>query len=523
MKNYRYIIIVVTLISLFGCSKDYLETTPTDSASAKDALSSPTNMMVVLNGVHRNMYAQSSVNGYGNAGESYIMPMLEFPASDALHSTPGNGWFTNTLRWNRHTNPNSGDMEWVWSHFYQLTMTVNNIINASEGMKDSELLNEVLAQSYAYRAFTHFNLVRLWGKDYLHGSPQSDAGVPIMLITESPYQGSARKTVQEVYTQIQKDINKSIEHFAKASNRKHKSDINIDVAKGLSARINLTMGNWTDAAKYANEARQNYTLMTNNEYVSGFNSVKTPEIMWGGEVVSDQSNYYRALFYYIGTNFNGSQNRGNPKFINHKLFAKISATDIRYKMWIEKAPNTIDGFEHDPNYTDEDVFWDTNKAIKEEYRMASGHNTYPFMSVKFLNSTGATIDPDDVLYMRAAEMYLIEAEALARDNKNTEAAQVLFDLVSTRDASYVLSTNTGDMLIEEIKLHRRIELWGEGFRWYDMLRYDEELDRDGTGASKTLYQDGYQQDKPSVNNLWMYKIPLSEINSNPNISNSDQN
>ncbi|MCK5782460.1 MAG: RagB/SusD family nutrient uptake outer membrane protein [Flavobacteriales bacterium] len=522
MKKYIYIIGVL-IFSLSSCTKDYLVTTPTDAASASDALSTPANMMVVLNGVHRNMYAQSSVSGYTNAGESYIMPMLDFPASDALHSTTGNGWFLGTLRWIRHTNPNAGDMEWVWSHFYQITMTVNNIINAAEGMPEEELLDQVLGEAYAYRAYTHFNLVRLWGRDYLHGNPSTDPGIPIMLVTKAPYEGQKRNTVKEVYDQILKDLDASIAYFENASKRDHKSDINIDVVKGIAARVNLAIGNWDEAAKYANEARQDYRLMNHDDIKIGFNSIKIPEIMWGGEVVADQTNYFRAWFYYIGTNFNGSQNRGNPKFINHKLYAKISDTDVRKDLWVEKAPNVIDGFENDPNYTDEDAFWAANKAIKDEYKMANGHKTYPFMSVKFLNSTGATIDPDDVLYMRAAEMYLIEAEGLAQQGKDGEASQVLFDLVSTRDDSYANSTNTGSELIEEIKVHRRIELWGEGFRWYDMLRYDEELDREGTGADPTLYQDGYKQAKPSVNPKWLYQIPQSEINSNPNISISDQN
>ncbi|MEZ4838981.1 hypothetical protein [Flavobacterium sp.] len=49
-------------------------------------------------------------------------------------------------------------------------------------------------------------------------------------------------------------------------------------------------------------------------------------------------------------------------------------------------------------------------------------------------------------------MYLIEAEAKALAGNEAGARQALFQLISTRDASYTLSTNSGQNLIEEIRL-----------------------------------------------------------------------
>jgi hypothetical protein len=72
--------------------------------------------------------------------------------------------------------------------------------------------------------------------------------------------------------------------------------------------------------------------------------------------------------------------------------------------------------------------------------------------------------------MRAAEMYLIEAEARARQGNNTAAQEALFTLAKNRDASYTKSTSTGATLINEIMFNRRIEFWGEGFRFTDLKR-----------------------------------------------------
>jgi hypothetical protein len=60
--------------------------------------------------------------------------------------------------------------------------------------------------------------------------------------------------------------------------------------------------------------------------------------------------------------------------------------------------------------------------------------------------------------MRIAEMYLIEAEAKAWMGDAT-ASQALFTLISNRNPAYVKSTATGQTLVNEIYLQRRLELW----------------------------------------------------------------
>lgn len=515
-KYFKNLIVFVLVIVAVSCSEDFLETAPTDSVSPNDALATPANMMVALNGIHRTMYSQSPFSNNNYAGEGYMIPWMEFPASDALHTTSGNGWFNNAIQWLRHTNKGAGDLEWAWYQYYHIIGSANAIINGAEGMVEDELLSAVLGQAKAYRAWAHFRLVRLWGKNYIHGSPESDLGVPIMLATEPPYEGRARNTVKEVYAQIVTDIDESIAHFKTAQSRPDISHLNLSVAQGIAARVALTMGQWQRAADMAHAARQGYNLMGEAEYKSGFNSVDGTEWMWGLHIVPDQTTYYYAFFYYIGANFNGSQNRTNPKIINKKLYDMISDTDYRKDLFHPEAPNTIDGTTEEEN--------EAAKEFRDKYGMSSRFAIHPYHATKFMNSNPGSIDPDDVILMRVSEMYLIEAEALAKNNKPAEAAQVLYELVSERDSEYVLSTKTGEALLDEIKIHRRIELWGEGHRWMDMLRWDEELDRTGTGASSDLYGKGFTQAKPSENTNWLWQIPQAEMDANPNmVQNPDTN
>lgn len=156
--------------------------------------------------------------------------------------------------------------------------------------------------------------------------------------------------------------------------------------------------------------------------------------------------------------------------------------------------------------------------------MTPQHNTHPYMHVKFLNKNPGTTDPDDVIYMRSSEMYLIEAEAKTMMGDIAGAQAALDPLGSARDSAFDVSIyNTQEAMMDEIKFQRYVELYGEGFSYLDHVRWDEGIDLTNSGAAKVLYQDGFMQDKPSINDNWIFKIPQGEIDANPNITEADQN
>jgi starch-binding outer membrane protein, SusD/RagB family len=109
---------------------------------------------------------------------------------------------------------------------------------------------------------------------------------------------------------------------------------------------------------------------------------------------------------------------------------------------------------------------------------------------------------------------LIEAEAQARQGgaKEATARNTLFTLVSTRNPSYVLSVNSGTALIDEILLQRRIELWGEGFRFFDLKRMDLPLNRNGANFVSAAIANLF--DVPAGDPRWEYLIPRAELNAN---------
>ena len=124
------------------------------------------------------------------------------------------------------------------------------------------------------------------------------------------------------------------------------------------------------------------------------------------------------------------------------------------------------------------------------------------MHFKMKQKSPGGIEPDDIIYMRSSEMYLIEAEAKAMMNDVPGAQAALAPLGEARDNAYdATAYGTQADLMAHIKFQRGIELWGEGFGYTDKIRWDEGFDHGsngGSGATATLYQDGFSQERPSL-------------------------
>jgi starch-binding outer membrane protein, SusD/RagB family len=201
----------------------------------------------------------------------------------------------------------------------------------------------------------------------------------------------------------------------------------------------------------------------------------------------------------MSRNYNSTSIRTNPRAINSALYnnTAFTATDVR------KANFDVTGLH-------------TALALPSNYSKAP-YTNQKFLAVSTADSRG------DVVYMRAAEMYLIEAEALARMGGQDAAAVAALNTLrqkrETVPANYVASTKTGQALIDEIMLNRRLELWGEGFRFTDLKRLDLPLDRNGANHSISLclVMDVVKPSDPTNGKLWQWLIPKDELNANKNM------
>ena len=485
MKNKILILLafVFSMIS-FSCETDYLDASPTASIDAGAAYSTTKNAAAAINGIYRSFVVRY-LSSQGHSGHPAMMIILDHLGEDMVLGTTASSWHVGETRWTAHRSDVNVLSQFPYEMYYRFIGNANiGIANLDKAVGPQSEKNMLKGEALALRAFSYFNLVQLYGKRYdAAAKPNAQLGLPLVL--EPTTEGKARNTVEEVYTQINKDLDAAAALLT--SSRVNKSHINLNVVKGLQARVALVQQNWANAAKYAAEARIGYMPMSAAQYADGFQDIANSEWMWGFDHLEDQTEYFGGYHSYISCNYNSTVIRTYPKAINSLLYNQISPTDVRANMWVRTptAANSI---------------------------VPPGGVRVPFINQKFrLPGVPSTSAMGDVPYMRAAEMYLIEAEAKVRLGDNAGAATVLNSLIRTRDANYVTSTKTGTALLDEILLHRRVELWGEGHRFLDLKRMNAPLNRNGANhiASVVLLYDVAPGDV-----RWEFLIPRREINSN---------
>jgi hypothetical protein len=440
--------------------------------------------------------------------------MADVMGEDMVMKSQGNGWYWYDCIYNVKSRYTTGGWRSydLWNGYYTLISNANYIIAAEGTMEGSPAdVGYVLGQAYAIRAYCYHYLAMMFSRTYK--GHENEPCVPIYEEpTEAGTPGKPRATVGEVYAQIKADIGKAVALLENAPARRHPTHIDYYVANGIKARICLTMNEWEEAEKAAHIARLNYTIGKGADLTSGMNNVKLPNVMWGAEIIGTQTPGWGPFLYHMDALSmyhlpNATQNYAYnaPKCINGLLYDKMGANDIRRQWW-------------DP----------TNTEIVKDNTVISN-----YIQVKFRFSNPAT-ELGDKIWMRVEEMYLTEAEALCRQGKDAEAQQLLVDYMTTRDPDYSISkkgatlgalttTETGSLL-EEILIQRRIELWGEYGRIYDIKRLKQGFERTtqmGWPASALI--NGTNTQDPETY-AWVLTIPQAEFDGNASLDPAkDQN
>lgn len=488
-KQYiKWAVVLSVLMGTLSCESDYLETDPTTAASEEAAYSSAANLMAIINGMHRDMYYRQN-DSQGQNGQGGIMIMMDALADDLVFPSTGNGWYVSTVRWQDQVNDSASNAFYPYQFYYALIRNANLVIANGPSVPapnaaDAATIKTAIGEAYAFRAFCYYMLVQIYGKRYVPGANNTQLGVPIRLVAnEIPL---ARNTVEEVYTQINKDLDEAASRLTGVA-RATKAHFNDKVILGLRARIALTQGNYAAAVTAAQSARVGFALMDNTAYMAGFNNLAANgEWMWGAIIIADQGDSFSNFGAYMSRNFNSTNIRQAPKAINSKLFLSFPSTDVRTKNFDPTGAHTA-------------------------LALPSTYSKFPYTSQKFLAASQGD-SRVDVPYMRSAEMYLIEAEALARSG-NEAGSKAVFDVFAkNRNPSYTGATTTGTAYITEILNSRRLEFWGEGFRFLDLKRLNLGLDR--TGANHSSVVTNNVMTVANTDLRWEFLIPRAEINAN---------
>ena len=393
-----------------------------------------------------------------------------------------------------------------WETYYGIVTRANTIIDMIDETKDL-VTNEnfVLGNAYAYRAMAYLYLIQLFQDPTTeYGVNKSLPGVP-MLYAELEKDGMSsdeieyfkgRNTVGEVFAQIEADITRAID-LLQGETRPSKNYIDVTVAQGIAARYYLLAQDWQKAANMANAARNGYRLMDGNTETNGirdgFMDITNEEWMWGFDHTPETTTFYASFFSHISNlspGYSGILYTGRG--VDARLFSQMSASDSRRAYW----------------YRDADGYTESTAAASPN---ASAWQ-YPYAILKFGWKEDWT---QDYLYMRAAEMILIEAEAWIHFGYITDAANALAELMQRRVPEWDLREPT----LEDVYLQRRLELIGEGHAYFDLKRLNKGIERDYEGSN---HLEGYKLNVAAEDSSWVYKIPQKAINNDATYNLSDE-
>ncbi|MBB1138737.1 RagB/SusD family nutrient uptake outer membrane protein [Myroides sp. WP-1] len=505
MKNYIKYTKVLFLLFALGLASCELETSPTDAIEKKEVFKTVAGNAKVLNGSWGQL--METFNTFANPGFGAILRANDAMGNDVVLQTNKYGFGTHyqfsALYGKGGTNSQS------WNLAYKTINNMNNILfNVDDAQGDAGERRIVKGQAYALRGYMYLHLASSY-TFAIDNNPDAPS-VPIYLEpTTAKSQPGKRATVTEVYNQAIKDLEEALALIPEGYARSQKFQIDQNVVLGLLSRANLYARNWEKAKEYSDRLllKANY-LMNESEYKAGFNDVNNREWIWGHPQTPDQSNA-SYQFHFLDVT---SKDSYYYSFNADPYFKELFDEGDYRKSMINWAPDPSADIEKTS------VVW-----------MRYG---------KFKFKAGQIAD---IVLMRTAEIYLINAEAKARLN-NGDAINKLNDVKRARNAA--LADNvTGNDLLEAIWLERRKELFGEGFALVDIVRnqktvvrkkYEHEKieysyvvkDEEGNEVTKTKtmtanghYVLNFPDKSPFVANspYYLYQIPNVEERENPNL------
>ena len=523
-----------------SCAGDYLDTAPTDSTGATDAVGTTANAMKALNGIAKIMTTQHSYFGGGFAGENNIKIQYEsYPSENYNYNYYASGW-SPIFNQEFHTRTNSIYDAYAWYYYYTIAGNANTILANIDNAEGTEAeRNFVKASALTFRAYAFEKLIHYYCWRWQDSNNGASQGIVLRLDESTDGQGYA--TLAETYTQIYKDLDEAIMLFEQSGMDRNASQVwmpNINVAHAIYARAALTKQDYTKALTEAKLARQNYPLMSNAEYHAGFCN-PTSEWIFGSFGSAQENNWY----WSYGTQYacngyyaNAAGAANGAGSIGRELINRIPNDDARKALFLteDKFPgyNFNDGSAMDLGYgilgmgddaEKADALWEEAAAYCQ--KMAVSGLEAPYQAgymylggqLKFyvFDTPGVSYLP----FIRSSEMVLVEAEANYFLNDETAARASLVELNATsgRNPEYTCD-KSGEALWNEIMDYRELELWGEGFAWSDYKRWNRDIVRHSFAEGGNAHISVAKTIPASGVNKWTWDVPLNETDYNDELN-----
>jgi hypothetical protein len=467
MKNiFKTLFLVIGLVGVQSCDEELIQN-PNDAVSPDTYFNTPADFEAATRGVYSGFLGGTYYGGSLLSRPDIMTDNVILAPAGRRSNQAFNEWRHNpNLAWDMMSTP------------YIITGRANLILENLDKLPAGSEKNNYEGEARTARAVALFDMLRVYSK-----IPTQDAGAN---------NGLGMPVIEEVDPAIRKLRPTVAESYAFVISE-------LEAAKSL---INLDngVGRFNKDAVYAYLSRAYLYTGQYPQAIAAADAVRTPIASRGTftQVWLDSSNDGVIMKIDQDRNLDGigigiewSQSVDGkivPEYVmSFELFNMYDDTDIRKQAFTQVLPDSDDN---------------EYNTIKKMYGEAGQNN--------------GVVDPK---LIRAAEVYLNKAEAYAMSGNDAAALTALDAVRSRRYLPFTSGNETGAALLDAIKKERRLELFAEGHRWFDLKRWGEGVSRSATDGE---FADGTGSPVPSNfltlpagSHLFELPIPQGEINVYP--------
>lgn len=528
-NSLKYIVAVLLLLSGSSCT-DYLNTVPTDKASPDTFLKDIEQAKSLLAGIYYCLYDESPAYitpyTYENMSDNSFNPNTwEFSAEFAKGTQTATSWWA----------------EYKWTRDWQAISRCNSLLRglASNKTLSATDKNSITAETRFLRALFYYDLINFYGR------------VPL-LDQDSPMENPPREEISKVLAFMHDDVDFAISNLKHAFGGESASKASAYMLKMRMAQYEYNHQGVIDAAKEIQklgyELYPNFVKLFLDE---GTTDPTNKEIIFKTNYATDLRSSYMTMLWYHWGSFQTTIPMVESFFTVNGL--PIKTLEAEGGGSIPKDPD----YDPDHPFTNRDPrlhmsvlcpgseyrldaqSWYQANWVPASWANISGFRPKKGANEKLVNSQN---DGCDKITMRYGEVLLAWAEA-ENELNGPANAYPLIDELRNRVGMITLTASlpnlTKGTMRALIRNERRVELFHEGQRWFDIRRWkiaeQVMVDAVGLDVSKLKwYSNGnvtadwkYETiiiDKRSFNKNrdYLWPIPQKEINANPLIKN-DQN
>lgn len=410
-------IVIVTLSLIFGvtisCSLD-----PDLTDRAEIGIENDEVLVDYINGAYHDMkirhYWGRNMQVYGEV------------RADNVYSNGASGRFVTQSRMSTlSTNMRVGN---TFSAIYGTVAYANIIIalNLDELEGDQANMEHILGEAYLIRALTHFDLLRLFGQQYIDGG--DNLGISYIKEYKADDIQIPRGTVEDNLKDIYADITESIKHFKNGAASKRtsvKTNLTIYAAYALESRVGIYFKDYAKVLEHADDIIGAFQVTPQADFVPYWALQNPPPA---------------SIFELANNSTDATDGMSN-------IYRGDSFGDLVL----------YDDLLNDIGFDSGDVRASTDMIDYDEKGVFRNMGKYP--------SVGSHLGEDNAKVFRYEEVVLNVAEALLETGDAPGSLQLLDEITSNRGAQ-----DYAEATLENILKERRKELLFEGFRFFDLQR-----------------------------------------------------